>query len=576
MRPFVSLNSEIAGAEVVECPGETRHSRIWGTRTGNNARLDSSVFVQPAAVSAAQSFHWSALGASLIAVQLRKRAHRASTQLRWDDALAMASKPSKRRRRLRRKAPAARAMFRCAGSGSINLQASQHNRGMSGLTAILVIYFVQGALGLARLAITFRLKDDLGLPPAEVAGLMGVINLPWILKPFYGFLSDALPLFGSHRRSYLVLAGFLGSGAWLYLASGAQAAAAIIAGATVASLAVAVADVVADSIVVERTRAAEELGDRTVAGSLQSSCWLAQALGGLASAYFSGSLLESCGVQVVFLATAVLPLLVSIFALTLQEPPAGTLQTAAVASSSLADGSLQTLEDADAPVGVRLRLLWSAITDRRILVPLAVLFLWLAKPSTDMVFLFFLNNDLGMGPEMLGRLRLAEAAASLGGIIIYRTWLRETPTRKIFFGTTMAYLPFCLVQMILVSKLHRRWGVPDLALAFGDDVALTALGQLAFMPTLTLAARLCPPGIEGALFATLMSVYNLARIVGQETGGLLTKVVGVTQTDFTRFPLLLAICTILSLMPLPFLRVFDRADGLAGTLGDGKQEKLAK
>merc|ERR550532_1158139 len=164
----------------------------------------------------------------------------------------------------------------------------------------------------------------------------------------------------------------------------------------------------------------------------------------------------------VFLATAVLPLLVSLFALTLQEPPAGASKISVSAVSALGHGSLQVLEDVDAPVWLRLRLLWSAITDRRILVPLAVLFLWLPKPSTDTVFLFFLNNDLGMGPEMLGRLRFAEAAASLGGIIVYRTWLKEVATRKIFFGTTIAYLPFCLVQMILVSKIHRRWGIPDL------------------------------------------------------------------------------------------------------------------
>jgi len=568
MRAYTSLNSEIAFS------GQTQHSSAWGARRGNNVRFQSSAFVRPTDDAVPQPFHWSFLAASLIAAQRRKPEHRAATQLRRDDAMAVASKTSKRKWLIWRRGPGACSLLRCAGNGSIHLQTSQQNLAMPELAAILVIYFVQGALGLARLAITFRLKDDLGLPPAEVAGLMGLINLPWILKPFYGFLSDALPLFGSHRRSYLILAGFLGSSAWLYLASSAQAAMVTIAGATVASLAVAVADVVADSIVVERTRAAEDLGNRGVAGSLQSSCWLAQALGGLASAYFSGSLLESGGVQVVFMATAVLPLLVSVFALTLQEPRAGASKTAASAASTLGDGSLQTLEDVGAPVGLRLRLLWSAITDRRILVPLGVLFLWLAKPSTDTVFLFFLNNDLGMGPEMLGRLRFAEAAASLGGIMIYRIWLKEVATRKIFFGTTIAYLPFCLVQMILVSKIHRQWGIPDVALAFGDDVALTALGQLAFMPTLTLAARLCPPGIEGALFATLMSVYNLARIVGQETGGLLTKLVGVTETDFTRLPLLLGICTILSLTPLPFLRVFDRADGFAGTLGGDERQRL--
>jgi len=91
------------------------------------------------------------------------------------------------------------------------------------------------------------------------------------------------------------------------------------------------------------------------------------------------------------------------------------------------------------------------------------------------------------------------------------------------------------------------------------------------MPTLVLAARLCPPGVEGALFATLMSAYNLARIVGQEAGSLLTKLVGVTETDFTRLPLLLAICTITSLLPLPLLGVFDRVD--KGRNGEAEKSK---
>lgn len=443
------------------------------------------------------------------------------------------------------------------------------------LFAILVIYFVQGALGLARLAITFRLKDDLHLPPAEVAALMGIINLPWILKPFYGFLSDAVPIMGSHRRSYLVLAGFLGSGAWAYLASGTMAPAAIIAGATAASLAVAVADVVADSIVVERTRAAEEAGDRKVAGSLQSSCWLAQAVGGLASAYFSGSMLDAFGIQAVFAATALLPLLVSLSAARLREAAPGAPPRPA-ATGEAAEGSLQGPEDVRLPVRVRLRLLWSALRDRRIFVPLGVLFLWLAKPSADVPFLYFLNEDLGFGPEMLGRLRLAESAASFLGILFYKVYLSQVPTRKIFIGTTIAYLPFGLLQILLVSKAHRRWGIPDVALAFGDDVGLTALAQIAFMPTLVLAARLCPPGIEGTLFATLMSVYNFARIVGQEVGSLLTKVVGVTESDFSNLPLLLAICTLASLLPLPFLRVFDSIDGDdSGKLGHTRSSRRA-
>jgi hypothetical protein len=37
--------------------------------------------------------------------------------------------------------------------------------------AVAIVYFVQGVLGLARLAVSFYLKDDLHLDPAEVPGV---------------------------------------------------------------------------------------------------------------------------------------------------------------------------------------------------------------------------------------------------------------------------------------------------------------------------------------------------------------------------------------------------------------------
>jgi hypothetical protein len=36
--------------------------------------------------------------------------------------------------------------------------------------AVAIVYFVQGVLGLARLAVSFYLKDDLHLNPAEACG----------------------------------------------------------------------------------------------------------------------------------------------------------------------------------------------------------------------------------------------------------------------------------------------------------------------------------------------------------------------------------------------------------------------
>jgi len=163
----------------------------------------------------------------------------------------------------------------------------------------MAIYFVEGALGLARLAQTFLLKDQLHLGPAELSALTGLFTLPWTIKPIYGFLSDGFPLFGYRRRSYLVLAGILGGisytalgnnfwgllsdngPGWLSSISMIQGS---VAALIVSSACIAFSDVVADGIVVLRTR---DSNDEKVAGGLQSLCWGSAALGGLLSAYFS-------------------------------------------------------------------------------------------------------------------------------------------------------------------------------------------------------------------------------------------------------------------------------------------------
>jgi Na+/melibiose symporter-like transporter len=83
------------------------------------------------------------------------------------------------------------------------------------LIAILSVYVVQGILGLARLAVSFFLKDELALSPAQVSALMGIAALPWVIKPVFGFISDGLPIFGYRRRPYLILSGLLGAISWM-------------------------------------------------------------------------------------------------------------------------------------------------------------------------------------------------------------------------------------------------------------------------------------------------------------------------------------------------------------------------
>ncbi|WP_036485304.1 folate/biopterin family MFS transporter [Myxosarcina sp. GI1] len=404
------------------------------------------------------------------------------------------------------------------------------------LIGILTVYFVQGILGLARLAVSFFLKDDLGLSPAEVAALTGIASLPWIIKPVFGFLSDGLPLFGYRRRPYLILSGLLGSASWWALAnlvhSGLQATAVIL----LTSLSVAIGDVIVDSLVVERVRK-ESLGR---AGSLQSLCWGTSAIGGLITAYLSGWLLQHFSNSAVFEITATFPLLVAIVAWLISEEK--------IVSNDNDE------EETESVVTVQVRQLWKTMKQKTIWLPVAFLFIWQATPTADSAFFFFTTNELGFEPEFLGRVRLVTSVASLIGIFIFQRYLKTVPFRSILGWSTVIAAGLGMTTLLLVTHANRALGIDDHWFSLGDSLILTVMGQITWMPMMVWSARLCPKGIEATLFALLMSIWNLSGLLSHEFGAILTAWLGVTETNFTNMWILVIITNLSTLLPLPFLK----------------------
>jgi folate/biopterin transporter len=403
------------------------------------------------------------------------------------------------------------------------------------LIAILTVYFVQGILGLARLAISFFLKDELRLSPAQVSALLGIVALPWIIKPLFGFISDGLPIFGYRRRPYLILSGFLGTISWICLATVVHSPVSATIAIALGSLSVAVADVIVDSLVVERARG-ESQAD---AGSLQSLCWGASAVGGLITAYFSGMLLQYFSDRTIFLITATFPLIVSGVAWLIAEKPVS--QTPSQSETAAVD------------IKQQIKQLRQAITQKAIWLPTAFVFLWQATPTADSAFFFFTTNELHFEPEFLGRVRLVTSLASLVGIWVFQRFLKSVSFRVIFGWSILLSSALGMTMLLLVTHANRSLGIDDHWFSLGDSLVLTVMGQIAYMPVLVLAARLCPPGIEATFFALLMSVSNLAGLLSYEFGAGLMHWMGINESNFDNLALLVIITNLSTLLPLPFL-----------------------
>lgn len=405
------------------------------------------------------------------------------------------------------------------------------------LLAILMVYFVQGILGISRLAISFFLKDELALSPAEVSGLIGIALIPWTIKPIYGFISDGLPILGYRRRPYLILSGLLGAIAWMMLGTVVDTAWAATLAMLLSFLSVAVSDVIIDSLVVERAR----VESQSETGSLQSLCWGSMALGGLLTAYLSGWLLEIVSSRTVFLITASFPLILSGVAWLIAESPTSDRMSW--------DGVKQQVGQ-----------LGKAITQKSILMPSIFLFIWQATPSTESAFFFFTTNELGFQPEFLGRVNLATSVAGLAGIWLFQRKLKAVPFRTIFGWSAVISAALGMTALLLVTHANRTLGIDDHWFSLGDSVILTAMGKIAHMPILVLAARICPIGVEATLFALLMSVHNLGGILSYQLGGILTDCLGITQENFDKLWLLVIIANLSTLLPLLFLGWLPASD----------------
>lgn len=61
----------------------------------------------------------------------------------------------------------------------------------------------------ATLAVKDYYKEYLHLDPGEMQIYISIIHIPWSFKILYGLISDNVPIFGTRRKSWLVIMGLV-------------------------------------------------------------------------------------------------------------------------------------------------------------------------------------------------------------------------------------------------------------------------------------------------------------------------------------------------------------------------------
>ena len=396
--------------------------------------------------------------------------------------------------------------------------------------ALFLFYFLLGlCFQFPSVAMRFWMIDTVGVTPAQMAAIFGVTAIPWCLKPLYGFISDSYPLFGLRRRPYMILGAYISCVSWIILPFCPHEEFLLTFVMTCSSFGLCFADVMADSLLVEAAR--DETDEER--GTVQSWSWLMRFAGGLVASLLGSVAYDVLGATQVFLLNSMFPVVIACTACFI--PDVGTVVKYDFKSTS--------------------KRLMSAIRQPMIYKPALFIFLLSVTPGYGDALTFFYQRELKFTPDEFGALDVMGYIVAMTGAYIYKRWLRHISFVKIF--TVALILSFVLENtlFILVFHLNRKMGIPDYVFAAIERIVITLVGEFVTMPMVVLGARVCPIGVEGTLYALLMSISNIGGVVSSEWGSLLTNMFGVTSVDFSALWKLMLVCHLIDLIPILSVRL---------------------
>ncbi|MBI5598061.1 MAG: hypothetical protein HY928_18415 [Elusimicrobia bacterium] len=342
------------------------------------------------------------------------------------------------------------------------------------------VYLAQGLVGAAYEPISYLLKDGLGLGPAEAAGFVAWMTLPFLLKPLLGIVADGLPVAGRRRVPWMVLAAAATSLGWLALSLLPRYSyTPTLFLLTAVNVGIVFSDVLCDGVMVEKGK---ESGLTGVYQAVQLATLYACALG---AGVGGGWLAQHASYRAIFALTAVFPLLMAVgtrFVPEAPEPP-GAAGRAGRGMAGLLAG-------------------------RRFWVVSAVIFLVSFTPYQGTAFFYYQSEALSFSKGMIGALTSVDGVAGLLGAAMFGGWCRR------FDPLTLARTGIAVtIPMSLLFLLYR-----GPASAFALTTLSGLLGVAARLALMDLAARASARHAEATAFALFMSVFNLAAWASNSSG----------------------------------------------------------
>jgi len=150
-------------------------------------------------------------------------------------------------------------------------------------------------------------------------------------------------------------------------------------------------------------------------------------------------------------------------------------------------------------------------------------------------------------------------AAAIVGVVMFQRICSDWTFRKCFLIVTFIEVFASVFDIIIVQRWNIDIGISDSVMyLFGDAIINNMILMFAFMPTVILTSKVCPKTIEATVFALLAGFQNFGSVVASSLGIFLQAGMGIelsTDDSFDCEYSNLASCIFIAHFLLPLLQI---------------------
>jgi len=437
---------------------------------------------------------------------------------------------------------------------------------------------------------------DYGVSGPRMQVYKAIVMLPWAMKPLFGLISDACPIFGYQKAPYIVIVSIAAVCAHAsvgFSPAGTLEIRTIVLCLLMGCMQISVVDLLTEAKYAEKIRENPERGP-----DLMTYVWGGITLGNLCATASVGFLLEHFGAHWIF-ALVCIPagiILIPTFLNWLEEPKMTQAEVAKKQAEFLEQKEILFLVGITGgstlvlmAVGLLQDSVWVNLAFAAVIaVVVIVSFTMLLNPLIGRMNCFFFiqtccvvdisgasfyffTDSISQYPEgphfskifFASGLGIFIACLNLVGMCIYNKYMQHWRYHSLFLFANFLVCFVNLAALLVYTRYNLTIGIPDTVFVMSTWGVWAIVHMWMWLPGVVLLSQLCPKGVEATMYALLAGCHNLGLATASYLGAAMLQTLEISpsgalgeSSQFNQLwvaALIQAIAPMLTLVALPWM-----------------------